>query len=605
MTDMKPPVFFQGDDDFASIISQKAAYVDKTGQLRKLVTRSPKVTLLTRPPRFGKSLTLSMLQNFLEMNYANPEDRSRPEELFRKLTVFKEDKPFCDEYMGRYPVISVSFKGVESTDFNSALTELIEIFARLTDRFGFLRQNTKISTRLVFFLDAMKDYSTGAKAVFGEDGKLLPIVKTHITNFLRILSEMLHSVYHQRVFLLIDDYEAPLKKAKANGYYDEMLNIIRGIHASALKGNSNIDRAFLTGCFWIIYQSIYSDANNIICYGLRDAEYSDVIGFTTEEVRTLLAKYGMADRYEDVARWYDGYNISGRQMMCPWSVLHFMKDALAETNSPRTFEPQCYWASTSGNDIIDLCLLRSPNSGVHEKLQNLLDGKTEVISAHEYTTYPDISSECNYFDTFALLMFHTGYLTIDPGISTDMGKIAVRIPNEEIRKCFAQKAEKIFSGDNPVWVEQAQAMTDALFRGDVNQSRKLLGQMFMTFVGIRDTAHYENYCHGFLSGVLGTVTISGLQLTSNAESGHGYSDIILKRKSDKTAVILELKKSDDNEPATMEKACQDAIVQINQKQYDFSIRLNGFHTIRKYGIAFWNKRCEIMADDSDAASPGS
>ncbi len=605
MTDIKPPVFFQGDDDFASIISQKAAYVDKTGLLRELVTRSPKVTLLTRPPRFGKSLTLSMIQNFLEMNYANPEDRSRPEELFRELDVFKKDKPFCDEYMGRYPVVSVSLKGVDGDSFKTAVTQLFNIFAEQAQKFSFLLNREDISPYSNSFLKKMLDLQNCQGSLFDKNNSLTIDADCDISDFLYSLTSLLHDVYHQRVFLLIDDYEAPLKKAKANGYYDEMLSLIRGIHLSALKGNSNIDRAFLTGCFWIIYQSIFSDANNIICYGLKNAQYSDLIGFTPEEVRKLLAKYGMADRYEDVVRWYGGYNISSQPMMCPWSVLHFMKDALAETNNPHTFEPQCYWASTSGNDIIDLCLLRSPNSGVHEKLQNLLDGKTELISAHEYTTYPDISSECNYFDTFALLMFHTGYLTIDPGISTDMGKIAVRIPNEEIRKCFAQKAEKIFSGDNPVWVEQAQVLTDALFRGDVNQCRKLLGQMFMTFVGIRDTDHYESYCHGFLSGVLGTVTISGLQLTSNAESGHGYSDIILKRKSDKTAVILELKKSDDNEPATMEKACQEAIVQINQKQYDFNIRQNGYHTIRKYGISFWGKECEIMADDSDAASPGS
>ncbi len=280
-----------------------------------------------------------------------------------------------------------------------------------------------------------------------------------------------------------------------------------------------------------------------------------------------------------------------------------MKDALAETNNPRTFMPKCYWTGTSVNDIIDLCL-RSSGSDVHEKLQNLLDGGTEEIRANEYTTYPDISRNSSNFDTFALLMFHTGYLTIDPGITTDMGKIAVRIPNEEIRKCFAQKAEKIYSGDNPVWVEQAQALTDALFRGDVNQSRKIIGQMLMTFVGIRDTAHYESYYHGFLSGVLGTVCGSDLTLTSNTESGCGYSDITLKRESDMAAVILELKKSTEGRIATMKKDCQEAIAQINSMQYDFSVRQEGY-TIRKYGIAFWNKRCEILADDSDAASPGS
>ncbi len=599
MTDMKPPVFFQGDDDFANIISQKAAYVDKTGLLRELVTRSPKVTLLTRPPRFGKSLTLNMLQNFLEMNYANPEDRSIPEELFQDLDVFKEDKPLCDEYMGRYPVVSISFKGVEGLCFEDAALMLFNILLDLAKKFRFLLNRENIDEYSLFPLKEILDMGKDKNSLFGPAGTLTPKALSALTNFLKDLTSLLHDVYHKQVFLLIDEYEFPLKKAKLHGYYDEMLNIIRGIHLSALKGNSNLYKAIVTGCLRICYQSICSDANNFVCYGLRDAEYSDVIGFTTEEVRTLLAKYGMADRYEDVARWYDGYNISGRQMMCPWSVLHFMKDALAETNSPRTFEPQCYWASTSGNDLINLCL-RSPSSGVHEKIQNLLDGKTEVIDAFEYTTYPDISSECNFFDTFALLMYHTGYLTIDPDISTEEGKIAVRIPNEEIRKCFALKAEGIYSGDNPVWVEQAQALTDALFRGDVNQSRKIIGKMLMTFVGIRDTAHYESYYHGFLSGVLGTVCGSDLTLTSNTESGCGYSDIILKRESDLAAVILELKKSTEGRIATMKKDCQEAITQINSMQYDFSIKQDGY-SIRKFGIAFWNKRCEILTDDSDAA----
>ena len=603
MTEIKPN-FFLGSIDFASTIRRKSVYVDKTSSLRDLVTTGPIVTLLTRPRRFGKSLTLSMIQNFLEMNYANPEDRSIPEELFQDLDVFKEDKPLCDEYMGRYPVVSISFKGVEGLCFEDAALMLFNILLDLAKKFRFLLNRENIDEYSLFPLKEILDMGKDKNALFGPAGTLTPKTLSALTNFLKDLTSLLHDVYHKQVFLLIDEYDVPLQKAKLNGYYDEMLSLIRGIHASVLKDNTNLYKAFVTGCLRISYQSIFTDANNFVCYGLRDAEYSDVIGFTTEEVRTLLAKYGMADRYEDVTRWYDGYNIGGSQMMCPWSVLHFMAKALGRKNNPHTFEPQCYWANTSGNDIINLCL-RSPSSGVHEKIQNLLDGKTEVIDASEYTTYPDISSEGNDFETFALLMFHTGYLTTDPDFSTDEDKIAVRIPNEEIRKCFAQKAKNIYSRHNPVWVEQAQALTDALFRGDVNQSRKIIGKMLMTFVGIRDTAHYESYYHGFLSGVLGTVTISGLQLTSNAESGHGYSDIILKRKSDKTAVILELKKSDDNEPATMEKACQDAIVQINQKQYDFNIRQNGYHTIRKYGISFWGKECEIMADDSDAASPGS
>ena len=600
MTDIKPN-FSLGAVDFASTIRRKSVYVDKTGFLKDLVTTGPIVTLLTRPRRFGKSLTLSMIQNFLEMNYANPEDRSIPEELFQNLGVFKDDKPFCDEYMGRYPVVSISFKGVEGSSFKKAVAKLFDILVEQAEKFKFLLNREDISPYSNSFIKVILDLQNRKESLFDQNDSLTIDAESYISQFLKKITSLLHDVYHKQVFLLIDEYDVPLQKAKLHGYYDEMLSLIRGIHASALKDNTNLYKAFVTGCLRISYQSIFTDANNFVCYGLRDAEYSDLIGFTDEEVRTLLAKYGMADRYEDVTRWYDGYNIGGSQMMCPWSVLHFMADALGRKNNPRTFMPKCYWANTSGNDLINLCL-RSPGPDVHEKLQNLLDGGTEEIRANEYTTYPDISRNSSNFDTFALLMFHTGYLTIDKDPSPkDRKKITVRIPNEEIRECFALKAEEIYSDDNPVWVEQAQALTDALFRGDVNQSRKIIGKMLMTFVGIRDTAHYESYYHGFLSGVLGTVTITGLQLTSNAESGCGYSDIILKRDSDMAAVILELKKSTDGKISTMQKDCREAIAQISSMQYDFSVREEGY-TIRKYGIAFWNKKCEIMADDNDAAS---
>ncbi len=315
MTDIKPN-FSLDKDDFANIISQKAVYVDKTGLLRKLVTRSPKVTLLTRPRRFGKSLTLSMLQNFLEMNYENPEDRSRPEELFQELTVFN-DKLFCDEHMGRYPVISISFKGVEDTDFPNAIIKLVSILIEQANKFSFLTNNKSIPAHSTAFIRKMINLEESLSPLFASDGSLSYEGTFMIYGFLKKLSSLLHDVYHQQVFILIDEYEFPLKKAKLHGYYDEMLNIIRGIHLSALKGNSNLYKAIVTGCLRICYQSICSDANNFVCYGIRDAKYRDLIGFTTEEVRTLLAKYGMADRYEDVARWYDGYNISGQPMMCP------------------------------------------------------------------------------------------------------------------------------------------------------------------------------------------------------------------------------------------------------------------------------------------------
>ena len=596
-----------GEEDFASIINSGAVYVDKTGSLRRLLTSGTSVLLLTRPRRFGKSLTLNMIQNFLEMNYSDPSDRSRSEKLFQNLTVFKEDQELCEQFMGRYPVVTISLKSTDGPNFSAAVVGLLGELTRLAEKFEFLRGSANLTPKNTRFLDTITDYAAGDKPLFTSDGTLTPLARGHITGFLRQLTDLLHKAYGTKVYLLIDEYDVPLQKARLKGYYEDMLDLMRGVHATALKGNNNLGQAFVTGCMRITYQSIFNDANNFGCSNLQDTTYSDLIGLTLDEVKALLNTYGMSDRLADVVKWYDGYLFGNDQMFCPWSVLWFLAQALNGRNNPRTFEPQNYWINTSGNDIVELCM-RHPNPQDSWRMQNLLNGGVETVSASEFTTYPEITTDTD-FDTFALMMLHTGYLTYARNTSPiqSMEKetassdeqspkklILVKIPNEEVRDCFRQKAQYLFSKNNPVWVQQACQLGNALFAGDVASSKGVINQMLMIFISIRDTTHGESYYHGFLTGVLGTIVPKGVNLKSNSESGCGYSDIILRRPNDRTAVILELKKSTDGSPAAMEKECRQAVNQIDMRQYDFDLRQEGYTTIRKYGIAFWNKNCEIL-----------
>ena len=327
--------------------------------------------------------------------------------------------------------------------------------------------------------------------------------------------------------------------------------------------------------------------------------FSDLMGFTQEEVRQLLAGYGMTDWYDDVAEFYDGCTIGGRQIMCHWIVLQFTSGALKEGNNPRTFMPENYWVNTSGNDVLDM-YLESPRDIDDLKLTNLVNGGTEEIDLQEFTTYPDIRNGIG-FDTFATLMLRTGYLTYDRNTTPSQeGKNVVRIPNEEVRQCFTQKVDKLFSKENPVWVSRAVELSSALLAGDASKSREIINDMLLRFISFRDITSNESYYHGFLTGVLGLTTSKGLVIKSNPESGNGFSDIILKKGSTRTAAILEFKKSPGEDPSAWLRSCQEAVKQINEKKYDYHLRNDGgFTSIFKYGIAFWGKNCEILLDESN------
>jgi hypothetical protein len=360
---------------------------------------------------------------------------------------------------------------------------------------------------------------------------------------------------------------------------------------NALKTNNSMEKGFVTGCLRIAFQSIFTDFNNFVTCGFDDAPYSEFIGLTKNETAELLKKCGMENRINDVQTWYDGYNIAGSDMLSPWSVLNFLSNAHLPGNNPATFMPENYWANSSGNDIIELCM-RHPNSSDSQRLQNLIDGKTEEIEPTEFTTYPEISTKTD-FDTFATLMLHTGYFTRARNVkATNENSTIIKIPNKEILNCFENKAKYLFGRKNSEWMEKAYSLRDALFAGEPENVQKIIDSMLMTFISFRD-ASCENYYHGFMTGVLSMVTTTDLSLKSNQESGNGYSDIILTKKEGKIAVILEFKKSGDDRFITQDKVCDEALDQIQSNQYDFHLKQNGCNKILKYGIAFYGKGCTV------------
>jgi hypothetical protein len=584
-----------GIENFDKLISRRKIYIDKTSFLESLLTSGDDVALLLRPRRFGKTLSMSMIESFLEINYQNPEDRSRQEKLFKNLAVYK-NKELCDEYMGRYPVISISLKSVNGTDFCDAMKSMLRLLRNLFEKYRFLldsdKQYEEIKNSLRNKIIICSDDNLDLRCIPSNMDKAVATAK----DSLKFLGDMLFREYGQRVFFIVDEYDVPLQKAKVNGYYDEMLDVVRDMLGNALKTNNSMEKGFVTGCLRIAHQSIFTDINNFVTCDLNNKRHSEFIGLTKNETENLLKDCGMENRINDVQTWYDGYNIAGSDMLCPWSVLNFLSNAHLPGNNPATFMPENYWVNSSGNDIIELCM-RHPNSSDSQRLQNLIDGKTEEIEPTEFTTYPEISTKTD-FDTFATLMLHTGYFTRARNVkTTNETSTVIKIPNKEILNCFENKAKYLFGCKNSEWMEKAYSLRDALFAGKAEDAQKIIDNMLMTFISFRDTA-YESYYHGFMTGVLSMMITEGIALKSNQESGNGYSDIILMDGCN-SAVILEFKKCETNTPRCLKQTCEDALEQIIRNQYDFSLKQDGYADILMYGIAFHGKKCLVKMTESD------
>ena len=579
-----------GAELFHELIESNCYYVDKTPFIRTVFKENgADVMLFTRPGRFGKTLTLSTFYDFLSLNIENPGDVSLQEKWFKDTKIF-EDREFCSEYMGKFPVIFISLKAVSGSDFTGAYEQFGSIIFNLYNSFKYLSDSPKLSDT---------DKKIFNRIATDENFICNVANKYYITDSLSSLLRLLHKHHGIKPVLLIDEYDVPIAGAVQNGYCLEMLDIISPFLCNALKTNMDLGRAVLTGCLRATRESIFTGLNNIYVCSILDTGDDDIsqgIGFTREETQEVLTYYGLSDYYEEVRNNYDGYLFGTTHMYCPWDVMNFCNDNYEMLSENRNLiRAGNYWINTSGNDVIEAFMGFIEPEDV-DLMQDLLDGKSITAEVRTSLCYGDLQN--HDINDFWTLLLYTGYLTFDPAYrSSKKNEYRLYIPNEEIRDCFRDKILEFFK-KNSVMKSSTAELVKGLFEGDAEKVQDSLNTLLGKYVSIRDfatNAPKENYYHGFMNGLL----VNGISLIeeqkSNFESGDGYIDLIIKSvRSIGTIVILELKQtSDENEDKVL--TAQDAVEQILIKKYaDPYIKRNDIKAVISYGICFCKKECAVV-----------
>ena len=596
----KDVLFLTGIEDFSTVIEKNAYYVDKTSYLKELLMSDSEVmnALFIRPRRFGKTLNLDMIRQFCRLNYQNPGDKSYQQKLFvdngRNLAVAGDDyKEFREKIMGEFPVISISFKTVEGTCFQQAVSQLLYKVGLLYNEFDFLTKSSKQDPSDIESFLNNKDFCKNKKDELYEPQNLTKAISILGTAIPQIAS-MLYKEYGRKVIVIIDEYDVPLQKAviAKEPYYDDMLSIIRTLSGNIFKKDNEpwLYKGIVSGCLRIAHQSVFTDANNFTTFGMNDEPYTGFFGFTREETHKLLADCGLSDKESEVKEWYDGYRFGNKHIYCPWSLISYCYAVTKKDNSA----PQPFWVNTSGNDLITMFTdnsMESHNAENIDKLQKLMEGENVEISLMEFTTYPDLRVGVS-FDVFMTLMLHTGYVTFAEGaMLTD--KVTVRIPNQEVLACFNEKREYLYGEDNPYWYNQALKLVDLLMVNNTDDAQMLISTMLKEFLSIRNTGN-ELYYHGFMTGILGLASATkNFRYLEEIESGTGFSDIIIDSFDNKTACILELKKTENLED------CYDvadaATKQIIKKDYASKFISRRYKKIFGIGIGFAKKSCEMVS----------
>ncbi|SPT68205.1 Predicted AAA-ATPase [Anaerobiospirillum thomasii] len=600
-------VILSGEEDFASHILNNGYYVDKTYYLNDLfINRGDKNTLFTRPRRFGKTLNMSMIKAFCELDYKNPGDTSYQQKLFiengRNLAVAQDDyKELRDKVMGQVPVIYVSFKGIEGLCFKEAIVEFLRVIYEVYSNYSFLK-NSKIlaADELYRFTDI--DYFCKAEYKNLSDPIKLDQAVSFCKSFISILAILLHKEFNRQVLIIIDEYDVPLQKAVVakEPYYDEMLSIIRSISISVFKqqGNPWLYKGIVTGCLKIAHQSVFTDANNFTTFNVNDENYTTFFGFTQEQTDKIISDFGLESKRDEIKKWYNGYRFGHENVYCPWSLMEYC----ASSKRNGSNEPKPFWVNTSGNDIITLYTknsIEAKKQGNIDKLQDLMDGKSIDIELSEFTVYPDIKSGLK-FNAFGTMLLQTGYVTLadDSPLS---GNVRVKIPNYEVRKAFESRLEVLYSEDDATWSSQGYNLLDALLCNDIAKAQDIINTVLKTYISIRHSGH-EQYYHGFMQGLLiEAVTDCGITMLDESESGLGYSDIILKDSSNDRAVILEFKRATTDDCL---EVANEATDQIIEKKYAdlFSAQYKHVYGI---GIGFFKKKCKIASLGNIAKKRGS
>ena len=554
---LKLPV---GIDDFKKIREAGFYYVDKTKLIEQLLQSWGEVTLFTRPRRFGKTLNMSMLKSFFEIG--------AEKSLFQGLYISEKEK-LCAEYMGKYPVIFLSLKGVEGLHFADAQKMLMTIINNEVRRHYYLKTSDKLT---------VEDRKQFEKMLLNED--------VNLVDSLRLLSQLLYLHYDQKVVILIDEYDVPLDKAFKNGYYQEMVSLIRGLFGQALKTNEFLQFAVLTGCLRVSKESIFTGLNNFEINSIVDIEHEEGFGFTDAEVMQMLKYYHCTNRYSDIKEWYDGYHFGNADIYCPWDVINFVKKLLTDSNA----KPSAFWINSSGNDLVKLFVDKADQS-TKDEIERLVAGESVTKRIRLDLTYDEIEIS---IDNVWSVLFTTGYLT-NIG-NPESGVYELVIPNREVHEVFVLQIQEWFQR-SVAKEESMPEFSKAILEADAEGLQKQLNVIMSRMISVLDTKareeQKENFYHGLLLGLLRGSNPDWL-IKSNRESGDGYSDILIEPENPDAGIIIEVKHAASI--SGLDKACENAMAQIKNRRYDEALRENGRCEILAYGIAFHKKRCRVVCE---------
>ena len=551
-----------GIENFEKLRQEDFYYIDKTRLIEQLLTRWGEVNLFTRPRRFGKSLNMSMLQSFFEIG--------KDKTLFDGLRI-SDNQELCEKYQGKFPVVSVSLKGINGATYEEARRFLIKTINEEARRLSVLSDSTELDETDHELLTQLK------KKEMTNDSLVYSI---------RELTELLEKHYGSKVIVLIDEYDVPLAKANENGYYDEMVLLIRNLFENALKTNNSLKFAVLTGCLRIAKESIFTGLNNFKVYSITDKSFDETFGFTDAEVRELLRYYGQEKYYETVKEWYDGYRFGNVDVYCPWDVINFCSDHLADPG----LEPKNYWANTSGNSVISHFIdsVGKPQKLTRMELEQLVNGGIVQKEINFELTYKELYSS---IDNLWSTLFMTGYLTQRGEPSGNRYNLV--IPNREIRNIITNHILKMFKENVKDDGKTVSDLCDALLNQNPEKVELIFTEYMKKTISIRDTfarkPTKENFYHGLLLGILGFK--ENWSVMSNRESGDGFGDILIRIEDEDVGLVIEVKYADDG---NLQGECEKALQQIIDIRYTESLEQEGIHTIIKYGIACYRKKCKVL-----------
>lgn len=558
-----------GLESFPEIRDGGFYYIDKTGFIKALLSTQFKANLITRPRRFGKTLTMSMLEDFFDIS-RNSEKR------FEKLFI-SQDVALCKQWMNQWPVLFVTLKSVEGLDFESAYSMLVVLVANLCKKYAFLGQSDRVDEDDKILFQSLKGQRAGME---------------NVKDSLLLLTRMMHAHYGRPAILLIDEYDVPLAKADDHGYYTEMLDVIRAMIGNSLKTNPYLKFSVLTGCLRIAKESIFTGTNLFVTDSISDARFDEYLGFTEQDVSCILSDIHAEDHAALVKEWYNGYLFGNVHVYCPWDVLNY---ASALSDQPDA-SPKTYWANTSGNSILKRFFQATPRSTKLE-IERLIAGEKIIRKINEELTYNEIDKAPANLWSFLYL---TGYLTGRKLAGSD--KIELIIPNREIREIFLSQisewfTDSVITGQHEKW----EHFCNALKQGDADAVQTLFTGFLRGGISIRDTfvrrGKKENFYHGILLGLL--MSTDSWYVHSNSEDGDGYSDIHVEINEENTAFIIEVKYAENGE---FTSACETALKQIQDLKYAENLKNLGYETIYSYGIACYKKECRIVCRKEDSGN---